>query len=160
MWNEVAATIQLAEAGLGLSYEPATTPKPAGAPGKENAGMSPEKRKDRSKDQDEFISYEDPFEAAMAVHTLMMSVVYFTHVGDAPSASPRLSHLHALLDSGALETFSDGTVEVRVTSSCWALDRAADSYSPGQIAGWSATVDTSDTSAHPLPLDFSCQQCC
>ncbi|KAF7793576.1 hypothetical protein EIP86_004690 [Pleurotus ostreatoroseus] len=117
MWNEVAATIQLAEAGLGLSYEPATTPKPP-APGKENVGVSPEKEKEKGKrradDRDEFISYEDPFEAAMAVHTLMMSVVYFTHVGAAAESAPRLSHLHALLDSGALEKFSDGTVEAKI----------------------------------------------
>lgn len=157
MWSEVVVTIQLAEAGLGLSYEPATTPKPAAAPGKENVGVSPEKGKDRSKDHDEFISYEDPFEAAMAVHTLMMSVVYFTHVGAAANASPRLSHLHALLDSGALETFPDGTVEVRAAASHYISGRVANSYPTGQIAGGSTTVDTSDASAHPLPTDFSCQ---
>ena len=49
----------------------------------------------------------------MAVHVLMMSVVFFTHVGNAEEASPRLSHLHALMDSGVLEKFPDGIVEVR-----------------------------------------------
>lgn len=48
----------------------------------------------------------------MAVHTLMMAVVYFTHIGSHAETSPRLSHLHALLDSGALEKFAEGIVEV------------------------------------------------
>ncbi|KAJ3557467.1 hypothetical protein NM688_g1462 [Phlebia brevispora] len=118
MWGEVAATIQHAEVGLGLSYEPATTPRPrthAAAPvGKENVRAPQEQEKPRAEERDEFISYEDSFEAAMAVHTLMMSIIYFTHVGAAAEAAPRLSHLHALLDSGALDKFPDGVVEAKL----------------------------------------------
>ena len=96
MWAEVPDALNAAEQALGLSYQPSTTPKPR-KPG----------------EQEEFISFEDSFEAAMAVHVLMMSVVFFTHVGNAEEASPRLSHLHALMDSGVLEKFPDGIVEVR-----------------------------------------------
>ena len=96
MWAEVPEALNAAEQALGLSYQPSTTPKPR-KPG----------------EQEEFISFEDSFEAAMAVHVLMMSVVFFTHVGNAEEASPRLSHLHALMDSGVLEKFPDGIVEVR-----------------------------------------------
>lgn len=95
MWADVPEALKVAEQALGLSYQPSTTPKPR-KPGQ----------------QEEFISFEDSFEAAMAVHLLMMSVVFFTHVGNAEEASPRLSHLHALMDSGALEKFPDGIVEV------------------------------------------------
>ena len=63
-----------------------------------------------------FIMFEDPCEAAMAVHLLMLAVVYYTHVGEAAEVSPRLSHLHALLDSEVLEKFPEGYVEVNVLS--------------------------------------------
>lgn len=108
MCNEVAGALQRVEAALGLSYEPATTPKPRrpGDPSSSSTGQP------GARPAEEFIFFDDPLEAAMAVHTLMMSVVYFTHIGSAAEASPRLSHLHALLDSGALDKFSDGTVEV------------------------------------------------
>ena len=124
MWSDVAAAVQFAESGLGLSYVPATTPKPR-QPGKENVSASiasPERtpkgkqedKPDAPDAQEEFIFFDDPFEAAMAVHTLLMSVIYYTHVGVASEAAPRLSHLHALLDSGALDKFPDGIVQVRV----------------------------------------------
>ncbi|KAF9812532.1 hypothetical protein IEO21_06171 [Rhodonia placenta] len=53
----------------------------------------------------------------MAAHVLIMSVIYFTHIGIAAEGSPRLSHLHALLDSGALDTFPNGTAEITFRSS-------------------------------------------
>ena len=58
--------------------------------------------------------FENPCEAAMAVHLLMLSVVYYTHTGEAAEVSPRLSHLHALLDSEVLDKFPDGIIEVRL----------------------------------------------
>lgn len=124
MWADVGASLQLAETAFGLSYAPVTTPKPR--QGKENVdsnaktpqGKEHAVKPDASDNKDEFISFEDPFESAMVVHTLMMGIVYFTHIGSAAEATPRLSHLHALLDSGALEQFPDGTVQVRVSLSC------------------------------------------
>ncbi len=59
-----------------------------------------------------FVSFEDPFEASMAVHALIMSIVYYTHLGVAKEASKRLAHLHALLDSDALKLFRTGTIKV------------------------------------------------
>lgn len=110
MWGEVAGALQRVEAALGLSYQPATTPKPRhpGDPSSSSTGQL------QPQSTEEFIFFDNPLEAAMAVHTLMMSVVYFTHIGSAAEAGPRLSHLHALLDSGALDKFPEGAVEVSI----------------------------------------------
>ncbi|CAL1693812.1 unnamed protein product [Somion occarium] len=106
MWPDVAAAIQRVETALGLSYEPSSTPKAR----KPSAGSSKDAPKPESETM--FIMFEDPFEAAMVVHTLVMSVAYFTHVGTSNEASPRLTHLHALLDSGVLDLFPDGLVQI------------------------------------------------
>lgn len=101
MWDNVHDLLELAESVLGLSYV-VNTPK----------------SKNKSKDSTEsapmqnFVAFDDPFEACMAVHVLIMGVVYFTHMADAPNASPRLSHLHALLDSDALQNFKEGVLNV------------------------------------------------
>ncbi|KZT73388.1 hypothetical protein DAEQUDRAFT_721986 [Daedalea quercina L-15889] len=100
MWADVPEALKTAEQALGLSYQASATPKPR-----------------RPGEQDQFISFEDNFEAAMAVHLLMMSVVFFTHVGNAEEASPRLAHLHALMDSGVLDKFPDGMVEIPLPNS-------------------------------------------
>ena len=111
MWDGVAAALQRVETALGLSYEPATTPKPR-KPGDASSSTGNAKGQPNVPPAEEFIFFDDSFEAAMAVHTLMMSSVYFTQIGSAAEASPRLSHLHALLDAGALDKFAEGTVEV------------------------------------------------
>ncbi|KAH9926501.1 uncharacterized protein B0H18DRAFT_1006448 [Fomitopsis serialis] len=100
MWADVPEALQAAEKALGLSYQAAATPKPR-KPG----------------EQDEFITFEDTFESAMVVHLLMMAVIFYTHVGNAAEASPRLSHLHALMDSGVLDKFPDGMVEIPLPKS-------------------------------------------
>lgn len=107
MWQDVANVIRLVESVLGLSYEPISTPKSRPQPHQETQKVPP------ARDQEEFIFFEDGFEAAMAIHALMLSVVYYTHIGAAAEVKPRLSHLHALMDACALEKFPDGTVEVR-----------------------------------------------
>ncbi len=62
-------------------------------------------------------SFPSPFEAAMAVHTLMYGVTYFTHQGLAVQGASILNCLHVNLDNGVLDTFSDGTLLVRVAVS-------------------------------------------
>ncbi|KAI0095066.1 hypothetical protein BDY19DRAFT_880730 [Irpex rosettiformis] len=101
IWQDIEGVIGKIEKSLGLSYIPSTMPKPRQASVEEG-----------SKEDSTFISFESPLEAAMAVHALMMAVIYFTHIGSAGEAAPRLSHLHALLDSEVLTKFPDGTVEV------------------------------------------------
>ncbi|KAI0706088.1 hypothetical protein BC835DRAFT_1312173 [Cytidiella melzeri] len=103
MWQDVASAIAKVESALGLSYDPPTTPKP-----RQTEAATPATAKEAS-----FVFFESPFEAAMAVHALIMTVNYFTHMGSAAETAPRLSHLHALLDSCVLEKFADGTVEVK-----------------------------------------------
>ncbi|KAH9942974.1 hypothetical protein B0H21DRAFT_749241 [Amylocystis lapponica] len=115
MWADVLAALLCAENVLGLSYEPASTPKVRKplAPADHTSqtvppGVPPQ--------ETEFIYFEDAFEAAMVVHLLIMAVVFHTHLGNAADASPRLSHLHALLDSGALDKFPSGYVEIALPS--------------------------------------------
>lgn len=101
-WSEIPQSLQIVETALGLSYDPTTTPKPPRPPVQEKS-KKPEER---------LIFFENPFEASMAIHVIFIGVVYYTYVGDASRSSPRLSHLHGLLDGGALETFADGVVSV------------------------------------------------
>lgn len=49
-----------------------------------------------------FKMYDAYFEKSMALHTLIIGVVFYTYVGRVTDASQRLSHLHALLDAGVL----------------------------------------------------------
>ncbi|PCH34372.1 hypothetical protein WOLCODRAFT_113675 [Wolfiporia cocos MD-104 SS10] len=111
MWDQVHKALMDTECAFGLSYEPCITPRPRKAP---QGGSSQEgsQEKEKEKEPDAFIAFEDTLEAALVMHVLMMAVIFFTHVGDAPEASPRLSHLHALLDSGVLERFPDGMLEI------------------------------------------------
>ena len=112
-------SIWRAEAALGLSYEPASTPKPrkpleqsqGNGVAEAGSGKQPAKMKGPAVAEQTFIMFENPFEAAMAVHLLILAVVYYTHAGEAAEVSPRLSHLHALLDSDVLDKFPDGHVE-------------------------------------------------
>ncbi|KAJ4485686.1 hypothetical protein J3R30DRAFT_3365295 [Lentinula aciculospora] len=49
-----------------------------------------------------FKMFHTYFERSMALHTLLIGVVFYTYVGRVSDATQRLSHLHALLDAGAL----------------------------------------------------------
>ncbi|KAI9069691.1 hypothetical protein FKP32DRAFT_1586700 [Trametes sanguinea] len=108
MWSDVCEALQRAEAALGLSYEPTSTPKPR----KPAKGDPQTQTQQPPPAPEQFIMFENPFEAAMAVHLLMLSIVYYTHSGAAAEVSPRLSHLHALLDSDVLDKFLEGHVEI------------------------------------------------
>ncbi|KAJ8085250.1 hypothetical protein PM082_004044 [Marasmius tenuissimus] len=48
-------------------------------------------------------TFSDPFSTSMAIHTLIIGVVFYTYVGRAVDSSTRLSHLHSILDSGVLK---------------------------------------------------------
>ncbi|OJT13950.1 hypothetical protein TRAPUB_9489 [Trametes pubescens] len=110
MWADVCAAIQKGEVALGLSYEAASTPKPRKPQPSQGKGATQTQQAPAPEQM--FIMFEDAFEAAMVVHLLMLSIVYYTHAGDAAEVSPRLSHLHALLDSDVLDRFPDGVIEI------------------------------------------------
>jgi hypothetical protein len=103
MWDSVEDSLALAESILGLSY---------------NDDPTPTSKEAKMKAKDDFITFENPFEASMAVHTLLLGVMFYTHVGKARIASPRLSHLHALLDYDVLKLFRNGTIEVSRVVPC------------------------------------------
>ncbi|KAI0348201.1 hypothetical protein BDW22DRAFT_1424406 [Trametopsis cervina] len=110
IWNQVPSAICNIEYALGLSYN--TAPPPVARQPSTHLPQTAQPTDIPESQNATFIFFESPFEAAIAVHTILMTVIYFTHTGSATEVSPRLSHLHALLDSGALEKFPDGTVEV------------------------------------------------
>ncbi|TBU25863.1 hypothetical protein BD311DRAFT_867198 [Dichomitus squalens] len=119
MWADVRDAAQRSEAALGLSYEPMATPKARKPlqPSQSNGVAGAGKANAPPPTEQTFIMFDNTFEAAMAVHLLMLSVVYYTHTGEAAEVSPRLSHLHALLDSEILDKFPDGLIELALPDS-------------------------------------------
>ncbi|KAF9651557.1 hypothetical protein BDM02DRAFT_3090718 [Thelephora ganbajun] len=94
-WSDAGPASRTAEDALGLRYETASTLMST-AP-----TVSPM-----------YIDFEDRFECAMALHTLVLSIVYYAHTGISSESSTRLSHLHALLDAKALECLGDGSIKI------------------------------------------------
>ncbi|THH20192.1 hypothetical protein EW146_g1131 [Bondarzewia mesenterica] len=110
LWSLVRPAIEATETALGLSYD---TSSSAG----KFTSTSPSKApRVQAPPPTSFISFDDPFETIMAIHTLILSVTFLAHAGHASDVSPRLSHLHALLDAGALDHFPDGIVQIVLPS--------------------------------------------
>lgn len=59
------------------------------------------------------LKYNTAFENAMAVHVLLLGVIYYTQLGKSKPSSALLLVLHQLLDEGILETFDRGYLMVR-----------------------------------------------
>lgn len=95
LWSDTGLASRTAEDTLGLHYETAPT----------QASTS-------TTTPPVYIDFEDHFERAMALHTLVLSIVYYAHAGISSESSARLSHLHALLDARALECLGDGSIKV------------------------------------------------
>jgi hypothetical protein len=55
----------------------------------------------------------DPAHASLVIHTLLSGAIFFTFSGNIRAAEQRLVALHGLVDSGALQGFKDGVVQVR-----------------------------------------------
>jgi len=95
LWSDTGLASRTAENTLGLRYETLSTLSatvPAAPP--------------------TYVDFDDHFECAMALHTLVLSIVYYVHAGISSESSARLSHLHALLDAKALECLGDGSIKV------------------------------------------------
>lgn len=101
-WTRAGAALAECEAALGLEYDSSPPARNRQVP------LTPPRAQP---------VFEEAFEAAMAIQVLLLGVMYWTHVGVAAEAAPRLAHLHAALDGGALDKFKDGTVEVSLASS-------------------------------------------
>ena len=57
-------------------------------------------------------AHSDPAHASLVIHTLLSGAIFFTFSGNIRAAEQRLVALHALVDSGALQGFKDGIVQV------------------------------------------------
>lgn len=124
LWDQVEDALYKCETALGLSYD--DTLSSLSSPSATATPATPSKKRKRSdisqllfcsttaatKDLDQFISFEDPLEASLAIQVLILGIIYYTHIGSAGRSSPRLTHLHALCDGGALELCPEGTVQV------------------------------------------------
>ncbi|KDQ51183.1 hypothetical protein JAAARDRAFT_41451 [Jaapia argillacea MUCL 33604] len=123
MWESVPDALKVCEEALRLSYQPSLgTPKPS------NPNPQPSQSSQHPSSSappiptpptppQQFPVFKGVFEGAMAIHTLVMAVVFFTHIGNSPEASPRLTHLHILLDSGILNKCVNGIVDIKFPSS-------------------------------------------
>lgn len=94
-WADAGLASRFAEDALGLRYGTATT----------LASVAPTV-------SPTYIDFEDRFECVMALHTLVLSVVYYAKSGISSESSVRLSHLHALLDAKALGCLGDGSIQI------------------------------------------------
>ena len=95
LWSDAGLASRTAEDALGLRYEtisPPASTRPTVPP--------------------TYIDFEDRFECAMALHTLVLSIISYSHAGISSESSARLSHLYALLDAKALECLGDGSIKV------------------------------------------------
>ncbi|KAI0275428.1 hypothetical protein BC834DRAFT_852822 [Gloeopeniophorella convolvens] len=70
----------------------------------------------QDKESAPIINVEIPVEGMLVAHALILGIIYYAHEGNSPASSPRLSYLHALLDSGVLDAFPDGIVSVPFAS--------------------------------------------
>jgi hypothetical protein len=137
-WSSVSGALAEAEVTLGMKYVPAvpvtrkgkekenqvadpstTTLPPSTNTTQENPQSSSSSRISEQTQPPPVMEpknplFQDPFEAAVALHVVIIGIVYFTHVGAVAEANPRLAHLHAMLDGGALELFPEGIVQVKL----------------------------------------------
>ncbi|KAJ3761926.1 hypothetical protein EV360DRAFT_36798 [Lentinula raphanica] len=101
LWNQVEDALAEAEQALGLEFPDQQDPSAS-----QPAGQSPRKGLRNGSGQTAPASksktFDSHFERSMAMHTLIIGVVFYTYVGRLSNASQRLSHLHTLLDAGAL----------------------------------------------------------
>lgn len=144
LWTEVASAVSAAEVALGLSYN-VPSPSPSTASTTPTASAKGSGKRKREAEQ-EFVDYENVFETTMAIHALVWSITWFLHIGDASNVTPRVSHLHSFLDSGALEREGcmEGFVEVRF----FRLLYFYDVYSPHSLC-------TSSSPFFSLPFPWS-----
>jgi hypothetical protein len=121
MWKEAGRALRVVEDTLGLSYH-SNQSSPASStlkhspcsstPSKLIPNLQAETQKGIAQT---YASFEDAFESSMAIHVLIMGVVFHTYAGDASDASIRLTHLHILLDSGAAKKAPSGIIQASIS---------------------------------------------
>ncbi|KAG2033018.1 hypothetical protein BDR03DRAFT_903113 [Suillus americanus] len=62
--------------------------------------------------QEEESPQSDPAHASLIIHTLLSGTIFYTFSGNIRAAEQRLVALHEIVDSGALEGFKDGIVQI------------------------------------------------
>ncbi|KAF9040454.1 hypothetical protein BDZ89DRAFT_347994 [Hymenopellis radicata] len=120
LWDRVGDALTLAEEALGFDFTDSGkgTDKSilvpiSNAPQQtsENSTSSP------SKTLPTLPHFPDKLSEVMAIHILIVGVVFYTYVGNAASTAPRLTQLHMLMDSGSWKDTESGVVEIIFHSS-------------------------------------------
>ncbi|KAG9009078.1 hypothetical protein FRB90_008573 [Tulasnella sp. 427] len=104
LWDIVGETCELAEASLGMMFEDQDRQRVDAA-----ADESEPTPSSSSTDPTPLFLY-------MKIHVLMLSILYHTRTSSSKSASLRLTALHDILDSDALESFPSGVLQVTLTA--------------------------------------------
>jgi hypothetical protein len=104
LWDQAETALRAAEDSLGLNYTPNSTRDPS------SGSQSSDKTVKQLIEHPMFTDL--PFERSMALHALLISVVYYTYAGNDAASTARLGHLHALMDNDALKGLETGIVEV------------------------------------------------
>lgn len=107
IWAQVDTALQAAEDSLGLIFEPDEREDAGQQQQQDPVATSPTSRKQR-----EYKTFPGAFDAAMAVHILMIGVIFHAHSGSEYDMSVRLGHLHFLMDRGDFKGGGNGIVEV------------------------------------------------
>ncbi|KAG7451717.1 uncharacterized protein BT62DRAFT_1030831 [Guyanagaster necrorhizus] len=113
LWESVDDSLRLVEEALGIECPSGQVcgegarPVAAG-----NQGLWPVYRSNHPPPTQPLPKFADKLAAVMAIHTLIIGVVFHTFVGNFARASARLTFLHMLMDSGALIAPSSGVVEI------------------------------------------------
>ncbi|EIW87452.1 hypothetical protein CONPUDRAFT_161980 [Coniophora puteana RWD-64-598 SS2] len=133
LWDLVPEALGTVESALGLVYPAPSAPvsksiaqaqgvqrTDSGTSSNTSAGAggpSASQSQSQAPNPNIYIHFEDTFELAMVLHVLILAVMYYTHLGDGGASSSRLSHLHALMDSGATDKFPEGIIEISLPDS-------------------------------------------
>ncbi|KAJ7587169.1 hypothetical protein C8J56DRAFT_861483 [Mycena floridula] len=113
LWQEVPPALDNVEQLLQLDYTSPVKENPALKNADVNLAPSSSKRtKSQTIQPVSYKTFEDPFDIAMVLHVLIISVVYHTFMGNDKDTAPRLTHLHFLLDAAVLKNVKDGSVQI------------------------------------------------
>ncbi|KIY69171.1 hypothetical protein CYLTODRAFT_442869 [Cylindrobasidium torrendii FP15055 ss-10] len=124
MWDRVEAALSDAEDILGLDFPRRHTQSndeaslnPISNSQEPHRSSSSGPSREQAKD---FAAFTDKFSKIMAAHTLIIGGVFYSYIGNAAYANPRLTALHVLMDadnSSLWRDSSDGTVEINIPHS-------------------------------------------
>ncbi|KAG8893001.1 hypothetical protein FRC01_013820, partial [Tulasnella sp. 417] len=114
LWELVGETCESVEEALGLTFEEGEGQRDTQQTD-QSVSVIPPTESQESTSSSSAID-PTPLFLCMKIHVLMLSILYHTRISNSKLASARLSALHDLLDSDALENFPSGVLPVTLTA--------------------------------------------